>query len=87
MSLSSGMLGEKRYLHKYDLGKPCRNRYYEEYKAVYQKVLKEFGREDMPVLYNVNFGHCPPIGIIPYGILCEMDATVRTIKLCESCVL
>ncbi len=69
------------------VGKPCRNRYYEEYKTVFLKILKEFGREDMPVLYNVNFGHCPPIGIIPYGIQCELDATARTIKLCESCVL
>lgn len=69
------------------VGKPFRNRYYEEYKAVYSKILKEFGREDMPVLYNVNFGHCPPIGIIPYGIMCEMDMIERTIKLCENCVL
>lgn len=69
------------------IGKPYRNRYYEEYKPIYSKILKEFGREDMPVLYNVNFGHCPPIGIIPYGIMCEIDATARTIKLCESCVL
>ena len=69
------------------VGKPCRNRYYEEYKAVYSKILKEYGREDMPVLYNVTFGHCPPIGIIPHGNMCEIDATARTIKLCESCVL
>lgn len=69
------------------VGKPFRNRYYEEYKQVYRKVLKEFGREDMPVLYNVNFGHCAPIGIIPYGILCEVDATQRKITLCENCVI
>lgn len=69
------------------VGKPCRNRYYEEYKTVYRKVLKEFGREDMPVLYNVNFGHCSPIGIIPYGISCKVDATERRITLCENCVL
>lgn len=69
------------------IGKPCRNRYYEEYKPIYSKILREFGREDMPILYNVNFGHCPPIGIIPYGIMCEIDATARTIKLCENCVL
>lgn len=69
------------------VGKPCRNCFYDEYKPVYRNVLKEFGRGDMPVLYNVNFGHCLPIGVIPYGVMCEMDATQRMVKLCESCVL
>ncbi len=69
------------------VGKPCRNRYYEAYKSVYRRILREFGREEMPVLYNVNFGHCAPIGILPYGIRCEVDATARTLRLCESCVL
>lgn len=69
------------------VGKLFRNRYYEEYKPMYRKILKEFGREDMPVLYNVSFGHCAPIGIIPYGVTCEVDVTQRTIALCESCVL
>ena len=36
------------------VGKPKEEKYYEEYKDVYRKVLKEFGREDMPILYNVN---------------------------------
>ena len=39
------------------VGKPQAEMYYDEYKDVYRKVLKEFGREDMPVLYNLNFGH------------------------------
>jgi len=59
---------------------------YEEYKEVFRKVLKEFGREDMPVLYNVNFGHSSPIGIIPYGIECELDIDNKKITLLESIV-
>ena len=68
------------------VGKPQSEKYYEEYKEVYRKVLKEFGREDMPVLYNVNFGHSEPIGIIPYGIECELDLDKKTIRLLEKVV-
>ena len=68
------------------VGKPAEGEHYEEYKDVLKKVLKEFNREDMPVLYNVNFGHSFPIGIIPYGIECELDVDNKTITLLESVV-
>lgn len=68
------------------VGKPQNEKYYEEYKDVYRKVLKEFNRTDMPVLYNVNFGHSSPIGIIPYGINCELDVSNKKITLLESVV-
>lgn len=68
------------------IGKPYKEKYYEEYKEVYRKILKEFNREDMPVLYNANFGHCAPIGIIPYGILCELDVRRKKIMLLENVV-
>lgn len=68
------------------VGKPQNEKYYEEYKDVYRKVLKEFNRTDMPVLYNVNFGHSSPIGIIPYGINCELDVDNKKITLLESAV-
>lgn len=68
------------------VGKPQNEKYYEEYKDVYKKILKEFNREDMPVLYNVNFGHSSPIGIIPYGVKCELDVDNRKITLLEKAV-
>lgn len=69
------------------VGKPRAEKYYEEYKEVYKTVLREFNREDMPVLYNVNFGHSCPIGIIPYGIECELDIDNKKITLLEPIVL
>ena len=36
--------------------------------------------------YNVNFGHSSPIGIIPYGIECELDVDNKKITLLESIV-
>ena len=68
------------------VGKPQDEKYYEEYKDVYRRILKEFNRTDMPVLYNVNFGHSSPIGIIPYGIECELDIDNKKIILLESAV-
>ncbi len=68
------------------VGKPREEAFYEEYKDVYRAVLKEFGREDMPVLYNVNFGHSCPIGIMPYGIECELDVEEKKITLLEAIV-
>lgn len=68
------------------VGKPRAEKYYEEYKEVYKKVLKEFNRQDMPILYNLNFGHSSPIGIIPYGIECELDIDNKKLTLLESIV-
>lgn len=68
------------------VGKPKEEKYYEEYKDCYKKVLKEFGREDMPVMYNFNFGHSSPIGIIPYGIECELDVDNKKLTLLEKIV-
>lgn len=68
------------------VGKPIYEKYYEEYKPVYCKIMKEFNREHIPVFYNVNFGHSAPIGIIPYGITCELDVKQQKITLLESVV-
>ena len=41
-------------------GKPQNEKYYEEYKQVLLQVFgKESKRPDLPILYNVNFGHPP----------------------------
>ncbi len=67
-------------------GKPQGNVYYEEYKTVLKEVLKEFNLEDLPVMYNLNFGHNLPIGIIPYGIECELDLDNKKLIFSESVV-
>lgn len=41
--------------------------------------------ENLPIVYNVNFGHACPIGIIPYGIMAEIDCEKKKITLLESC--
>ena len=66
------------------VGKPQDEKFYEEYKEIYLKVLHEFRCEHLPVLYNVNIGHAVPIGILPLGIEYEIDLDQKTIRFLES---
>ena len=52
--------------------------------AINQVVVYEEKLLDLPIFYNVNFGHAKPIGIIPYGILTELDCEKKTITFLES---
>lgn len=66
------------------VGKPARRSKYEPYKEVYRKVVGgEAGHPELPILFNVNFGHAEPIGIIPYGVKCRLDADRKTLTLME----
>lgn len=59
------------------VGKPQDEAYYEEYKEVLCNVI---ANKDLPILYNVNFGHAYPRCIIPYGSEAEIDLDNKTIK-------
>ena len=61
------------------IGKPQNEVYYDEYKEVYRQMLKP----ELPVLYNVNFGHAYPHAVIPYGIKAEICAEKGRITLLE----
>lgn len=65
-------------------GKPQDEKYYEEYKEVIQIVMKENDLEDLPILYNLNFGHTEPKCILPYGALAEINCDKRTFTILES---
>lgn len=66
------------------VGKSQDEQYYEEYKDVYIKVLKEFNCEHLPIMYNINIGHAYPTGILPLGIEYEIDYDEKTIRFAES---
>ncbi len=67
-------------------GKPQDEKYYEEYKEEIRKVMKEYNLEELPILYNLNFGHTEPKFILPYGVLAEIDCTQRAFTILESAV-
>jgi muramoyltetrapeptide carboxypeptidase LdcA involved in peptidoglycan recycling len=67
------------------IGKPQGEQYYDEYKTVIKQVIvNEEKLLDMPIFYNINFGHAKPIGIIPYGITTELDCEKKSITFLES---
>lgn len=65
-------------------GKPYDNKYYEEYKTVIYKVLNELNLNDLPVLYNMNFGHTLPMIVLPYGALSEINCEEKSFSILDS---
>lgn len=66
------------------VGKPQGEKYYKEYKlAINQVIVNEEKLSELPIFYNVNFGHAKPIGIIPYGIETELNCEKKTITFLE----
>lgn len=65
-------------------GKPQDETYYEEYKEVILQVMREFDMQDLPIMYNLSFGHTEPKFILPYGAMAEMNCDQRTFSIIES---
>jgi len=67
-------------------GKPYDEKYYDEYKEEIKKVMDESGLGDVPILYNLNFGHTEPKFILPYGAKAEINCNKKTFSILENAV-
>ena len=60
----------------------------EEKEALYETVVRvaavEFGRPDLPIVANLDFGHTDPQWVMPLNILAEIDCGRKTLRLLES---
>lgn len=65
------------------VGKPQDEIFYEEYKQVYKEAI---ANKQLPVLYNINFGHAYPRTIVPYGIEAEVNSIRQEIRFLEDIV-
>ena len=66
------------------MGKPPVKEKYESYKKILFDIVSNDGKHtDLPIIYNANFGHAYPIGIIPIGLLCELDCDKTKITILE----
>ena len=63
------------------VGKPQDEAYYEEYKSILKEVVDN---PELPVLYNVNFGHAYPRCVLPYGLKIEYNHSERKIIFKEN---
>jgi muramoyltetrapeptide carboxypeptidase LdcA involved in peptidoglycan recycling len=80
--------GSQGILHRINgilWGKPYDNLYYDEYKKVIHKVVAgELGLSNLPILYNLNFGHTAPMTVLPYGALAQIDCERKQFSISES---
>lgn len=51
-----------------------------------KKVLWEYGREDLPVVVNMDFGHTSPQFVLPFGVQLEVNPKTKTIRMLEPAV-
>ena len=59
------------------VGKPQDEAYYDEYKNILVKVVNN---PDLPIVYNVNFGHATPRCTLQYGAVARVDMKRKIIK-------
>lgn len=65
-------------------GKPAQNRCREEYRETISRVLtEELGLPNLPVLFDMNFGHNEPMCCLPYGALAEIDCARAGFSILE----
>lgn len=70
------------------IGKPYDNKYYDEYKNIILKIVRdELKLNDLPIMYNMNFGHTSPMIIIPYGAIGEIDCDKGEFSILDSGVV
>lgn len=79
-----GAMGVLNRINGMIFGKPYDEKYYNEYKNSVIKVLHEYNRDDMPVMFNMSFGHCEPKCCIPYGANAEIDCDRSEFLITES---
>jgi len=60
------------------VGKPINERFYEEYKDVWRSVVDN---AELPIVYNVNFGHASPRAILPYEARARVDVQKQEITM------
>lgn len=83
-------LFEKGVFHKVNgiiFGKPFNNVYYEQYK---DEILTFFNVEplkDLPILYNLSFGHNEPKHILPYGVAAQINCETKQFFINENGVI
>ncbi|ONI44557.1 peptidase S66 [Candidatus Epulonipiscium fishelsonii] len=82
-----GAMGILQSINGIIFGKPYENKYYDEYKNVLLKIVKTELNLDIPILYNMNFGHTAPITTLPYGVKAEINCDKVNFSIVESAVI
>ncbi len=60
------------------VGKPQDEAYFQEYKDILIKVIDN---KELPIVYNVNFGHATPRCALQYGVMAKVDMKQKKIVM------
>lgn len=52
-------------------------------RAIRAVVTDEFGRADLPIVANLDFGHTDPQWVLPLGVRAELDVDANVFRLIE----
>jgi muramoyltetrapeptide carboxypeptidase LdcA involved in peptidoglycan recycling len=64
-------------------GQRTKQEFCEYEKTLTQVVGEEYGKPDLPILANMDFGHTDPIFTIPYGVQAEIDCSNKKFSILE----
>jgi muramoyltetrapeptide carboxypeptidase LdcA involved in peptidoglycan recycling len=65
-------------------GKPYQEKYYNEYKDSIMAVVTELKFQELPIVYNMTFGHNEPMMCLPFGAMAEVDCDKKTFSILEA---
>lgn len=83
-----GMTGILQKVNGIIFGKPLGNKDFKAYKTLLPHVVGgEFGLPELPILYNLPFGHTSPTCILPHGAVAEIDCDNVSFSILESGVV
>lgn len=55
-------------------------------KILLQVVAEEAGRDDLPIITGMDFGHTDPMFVLPYGVQAEIDCETQRFAIVENAV-
>ena len=55
--------------------------------ALLQVIRDEQGRDDLPVVSRMDFGHTDPMMVLPYGVLARLDCDRQQFVLLDNAVV
>lgn len=68
--------------------KPYDEAYMEEYREAIIKIVRDEQKlTELPILFNLNFGHTAPMCIMPYGAEAEINCEAKSFTILESGVI
>lgn len=55
--------------------------------AILRVVAGEMGRQDIPIITNMDFGHTDPMFLLPYGVMAQTDCDKKELAITENAVV